>query len=135
MRKQIYLIVLVLLFGCTLGASETSDNNQLFFETESIESATGVPATDIPATQVPATEIPATEVPIPTETPPGEVIGIIDGGTGFVIGGSLLLATIPLLLAGLATPRDAGPFSDPGISAIGNESTEQAFDRQIGPWL
>jgi hypothetical protein len=52
-----------------------------------------------------------------------------------VIGGSLLLATIPLLLAGLATPRDAGPFSDPGISAIGNESTEQAFDRQIGPWL
>jgi len=52
-----------------------------------------------------------------------------------LIGGSLLLATIPLLLAGLATPVDAGPFSDPGISAIGDESTEEAFDRQIGPWL
>ncbi len=52
-----------------------------------------------------------------------------------LIVGSLLLATIPLLLAGLATPRDAGPFSDRGISAIGDESTEEAFDRQIGPWL
>lgn len=52
-----------------------------------------------------------------------------------VIAGSLLLATIPLLLAGLDTPRDAGPFSQPGISAIGDESTERAFDRQIGPWL
>ncbi len=52
-----------------------------------------------------------------------------------VVVGSLLLAAIPLLLAGLATPRDAGPFSDRGITAIGNETTEQAFDRQIGPWL
>jgi len=49
--------------------------------------------------------------------------------------GSLLLATIPLLLAGLGTPRDAGPFSDEGIHTIGDETTEQAFDRQIGPWL
>ncbi len=52
-----------------------------------------------------------------------------------LIAGSLLLATIPLLLAGLATPRDAGPFSNQGISSIGDESTEQAFDRQLGPWL
>lgn len=52
-----------------------------------------------------------------------------------LIAGSLLLSTIPLVLTGLATPRDAGPFSDPGISALGDESTEEAFDRQIGPWL
>ena len=46
-----------------------------------------------------------------------------------LISGSLLLAAIPLLLAGLATPVDAGPFSDPGIR---RRRWPQAH-RQTGP--
>lgn len=56
------------------------------------------------------------------------------------VGAALLAATwafvtIPFLSSAIATPRDAGPFSHPGIIAEGDENSEQAFERLIGPWL
>jgi len=52
-----------------------------------------------------------------------------------LIAGAILLVGIPLLAAGIATPRDAGPFSHPGIRAEAGLDAEAAFERQLAPWL
>lgn len=48
---------------------------------------------------------------------------------------TLAFATLPLLALGVAAPRDAGPFARDALSAEGDESTEQTFDRQFERWL
>jgi len=52
-----------------------------------------------------------------------------------LVAATLLLATLPLLVAGVAAFRDAGPFAHERLVAVEGETTMEAFERQLGPWL
>lgn len=51
-----------------------------------------------------------------------------------LVGGGLLLVTIPFLVIGIAPAEVAGPFAL-GLDSAPGESPVDAFERNLGPWL